>query len=283
VNAAVKLGSYGLVLAAVVGGGAAVGDAVGPVDVGDDAGHEADAGHAGGEGTAALPAGGLLVSQDGYTLEVPDRTIGDDPFTFTIDGPDGRPVTRYEELHDRELHLILVSRDLDDYLHVHPERDATGTWSTDLPDLAPGSYRAFADVQPAGAEDMTLGIDVVVPGPADTPGAPPVAATDEVDGFEVRVDGALAGGEESELVVTVRRGGEVVTTEPYLGAAGHLVAVRDGDLAYLHVHPLDEEPSGPVRFAVEVPSDGTYALFFDFQVGGEVRSARFVLEAGDEH
>jgi hypothetical protein len=70
----------------------------------------------------------------------------------------------------------------------------------------------------------------------------------------------------------------VITTEPYLGAAGHLVALRDGDLAYLHVHPLDEVPAGPVRFAVDVPSAGTYALFFDFQVDGEVHTARFVLD-----
>ena len=25
--------------------------------------------------------------------------------------------------------------------------------------------------------------------------------------------------------------------EPYLGAKGHLVALREGDLAYLHIHP----------------------------------------------
>lgn len=67
-------------------------------------------------------------------------------------------------------------------------------------------------------------------------------------------------------------------TDPYLGAAGHLVALRDGDLAYVHVHPLAEEPSGPVGFGVEVPSAGRYALFFDFEVDGTVRTARFVAD-----
>ena len=277
-NAAAKLGAYGLVLAGVLGAGAAVGEAVGPVDVGDGAAHEADGdGHAAGSDAAALPAGGLLVSQDGFTFDVHDRTIGDQAFTFTILGPDGGAVTEYEELHERELHLILVSRDLRQFAHVHPERDATGTWSVDLPDLTPGSYRAYADMQPAGADDLTLGIDVVVPGPADTPGAPPRQGADEVDGLDVSVDGELVAGGESELQITVRRGGQVVETEPYLGAAGHLVAIRDGDLAYLHVHPTGD------RYLVGVPSAGTYALFFDFQVDGVVRTARFVLEAGDEH
>ena len=77
--------------------------------------------------------------------------------------------------------------------------------------------------------------------------------------------------------MTVTRDGEPVTDlQPYLGALGHLVAIRDGDLAYLHVHPLDEAdgPGGPtVRFAVEVPTAGTYGLFLDFSHGGEVRTA----------
>ena len=38
-NAATKLGAYGLVLAAMLGGGAAIGAAAGPIDVGGGA-HE---------------------------------------------------------------------------------------------------------------------------------------------------------------------------------------------------------------------------------------------------
>ena len=60
-----------------------------------------------------------------------------------------------------------------------------------------------------------------------------------------------------------RADGEPVTDlQPYLGAYGHLVALRDGDLAYLHVHP-DGSPAtarpSPDRtcvFDAEVPSAG---------------------------
>lgn len=57
---------------------------------------------------------------------------------------------------------------------------------------------------------------------------------------------------------------------------------RDGDLAYLHVHPLDDEPTGPVRFAVEVPSAGTYGFYFDFALEGTVHTAAFaaVIDSG---
>ena len=282
-NAGAKLGAYGLLLAAVLGGGAAVGSAAGPIGVTGDADH--GAGHAD-EPVAAvgteLPAGGLLVSQDGYTLVPEDRLADVGPFAFTVVGPDGSPVESYDRLHDRELHLIVASRDLAAFTHIHPERDAGGRWSVDLPALAPGSYRAFADFRPAGDDQLTLGVDLTAPGAAGAPSPLRPSRSDVVDGYEVEVEGHVAAGEEAIATVTVRRHGRVVTTEPYLGAAGHLVALRDGDLAYLHVHPLDDEPAGPVRFAVEVPSPGTYALFFDFLADGEVRTARFVVDAGTE-
>jgi len=276
VNPGLKLGAYGLLLAAVLGGGAAVGAAAGPIDVGRSPAHDTPA--MGDMPAAALPAGGLLVAQDGYAFEPEDRLADAGRFGFTIAGPEGHPVESYELLHDRELHLVVVSRDLRHYTHLHPERDADGRWSVDLPVLPPGSYRAFADFQPTGADQYTLGVDLTVPGATEAPEPLRPRSADTVDGYEVTLDRDLNGA-STEVTITVQRDGEIVTTEPYLGAAGHLVALRDGDLAYLHVHPLDDEPSGPVRFAVEVPAAGTYALFFDFQIDGQVRTASFVVES----
>lgn len=286
-NAGAKLGAYGLLLVAVLGGGAALGTAAGPIGISGDAGDaHAPGGHAeepdavlGGE----LPVGGLMVSQDGYTLVPEDRLADSGEFAFEVVGPHGEPVESYGRLHDRELHLIVASRDLTRFAHLHPGRDAAGRWAVDLPALAPGPYRAFADLRPSGSDQLTLGVDLVAPGPGPVAAAPELAAsrTHEVDGYEATLDGDVAAGDQADVTVTVRRDGRVVTPEPYLGAAGHLVALRDGDLAYLRVHPLGDEPNGPVPFAVEVPSPGTYALFFDFLVDGTVRTARFVVQAGN--
>lgn len=72
--------------------------------------------------------------------------------------------------------------------------------------------------------------------------------------------------------------------QPFLGAAGHLVALRTGDLAYLHVHPMDDSagrsPSDPqVVFTAEAPTPGRYLLYLDFQVDGQVHTATFALDA----
>lgn len=272
---AAKLAVYGAVLVAVVGLGAAIGEAVGPIDVGDSPSHST--GHtpeANGDPSGELPAGGLLVAQDGYRF-VPDDTLADaGEFTFTIVGPDERPVTEYDELHERSLHLIVASRDLAQYAHLHPTLDADGRWTVDLPAFEPGAFRAFADFQPAGADQYTLGVDLSLPDQVDTGDPLHEQLADTVDGFDVSVDWS-----GTDAAISVRRDGEAVATEPYLGSAGHLVALRSGDLAYLHVHPIDDATTDAVRFAVDVPSAGTYALFFDFQVDGVVRTARFVIDA----
>ena len=61
------------------------------------------------------------------------------------------------------------------------------------------------------------------------------------------------------------------------------MALRVGDLAYLHVHP-DGAPGdgktqrGPeIVFYATVPSTGSYRLFLDFRHGDTVRTAEFTL------
>jgi hypothetical protein len=110
-----------------------------------------------------------------------------------------------------------------------------------------------------------------------------------VDGYQVTLDGDLTAGKSSNVVATVTRNGQPVTDlQPYLGAYGHLVALRATDLGYLHVHPLGEPGDGTttagpqVRFAVEVPTTGTYRLFLDFQHEGKVRTAQFRVDAHEE-
>ena len=94
-------------------------------------------------------------------------------------------------------------------------------------------------------------------------------------------------GRPSRLTLSVSRDGRPVTDlQPYLGAFGHLVVLRDGDLAYLHAHPVGEAdgagaPPGPnVRFATTAPSAGDYRLFLDFKHDGVVRTAAFTVSAG---
>ena len=287
-------------LAVVFVGALGIGNAVGPVadePVSHDDEHTADGadehgGHDGGAETAAEIPGGLMVSEGGYTLRLADSAAApgrDVPVEFTIEGPDGHPVTDYDVEHEKQLHLIAVRRDFTGFQHVHPELDADGVWSTDL-DLTPGAWRVFADFKATGADDVTLGADLAVTG--DYRPEPPAEEirTAQVDGYTVTLEGDLTAGEDAELTLSVSKDGRPVTDlEPYLGAYGHLVALREGDLAYLHVHPDgtpgdgETEPGPDVVFYAAVPSDGGYRLFLDFQHDGVVRTAAFALSTEESH
>jgi hypothetical protein len=65
-----------------------------------------------------------------------------------------------------------------------------------------------------------------------------------------------------------------VQVQQYLGARGHLVALRQGDLAFLHVHP-DEDS---LKFMATFPTAGAYRLFLQFKVDGRVHTAAFTQE-----
>ena len=210
------------------------------------------------------------MAEAGYRL-VPETTIlakgAAQPFRFRILGPDGRAVRRYEQLHERQLHLIVVRRDLSGFQHVHPVRDRAGTWSINLDVRLPGTWRAFADFMPTGGPgQVTLGVDLHVGGTFKVGTGPTAAGTPDPRlsvGFTRR-------GDEIEIAVT--RDGSPIEPEAYLGARGHLVALRVGDLAYLHVHP--ESGGGSlIRFHAELPTAGAYALYFDYQVDGVVNTA----------
>jgi hypothetical protein len=297
-NTSLKLAGFALGLAAVFGAALGLGAVVGPDDAaagtsadaahGDLRGHGDDAGHAAeAPSDEAEPPAGLQVTEDGYTLDLVEETAapGDTSVSFRVLAADGRPVTAYDVSHDEDLHLVAVRRDLAGFQHVHPELGDHGLWTTSL-DLSAGSWRLYADFVPsADGENHILGADLAVAGSFEPAPLPAASATAEVDGYTVVLTGTLEAGAESELRLSVSRDGVPVTDlEPYLGAYGHLVVLRAGDLGYLHVHPLGEpgDPSvapGPhVEFATTAPSAGTYRLFLDFKHGGVVRTAAFTVE-----
>jgi hypothetical protein len=237
-----------------------------------------------------LSVSGLAISDSGWTLRPADTSLPagrDVPYRFTIGGPGGAPETSYVQTHTKDLHLVVVRRDLSTFQHLHPTRAADGTWSAPL-DLDAGVYRVLADFRPTGADhQLVLGADLLVPGelePVDLPA--PRATSTTTDGYTVALHGTPVAGHASDLVLSVSKGGRPVTTlQPYLGAYGHLVALRTGDLAYLHTHPageVDDDTGGPdIAFATTFPTAGTYRLFLDYMAGGVVRTAAFTVEVRD--
>ncbi len=219
------------------------------------------------------------------------------PVTFTFDVIDDRGATlrQFATVHEKMMHVIVVRHDLKQFQHVHPiYAAASGRFTVnDLALQTSGPYRLFADFTPVGAmagpDGQPLGVTVPVdlevgdhaayrleslPAPSDT-------AT--VGDFEVTLlrPDTLRAGEMLPITFTIRRRGEVVTDlEPYLGANGHAVILREGDLAFIHSHALEDRAAlqrGTLPFRVHFAEPGRYRMFVQFQHRGAVQTIAFTL------
>ena len=320
-SAPVKLAGFAVTLAVLFGGGALAGGAVGPErgsespqradattpdDSRDDAeakhesassaAHaEAESGAHGGSGGAAKkaahPVRGLAVAENGLRLVIEDpelRRGRSEKLRFRVVDDSGRTVRDFDVEHTKRMHLIVARRDLNGFQHLHPEQTADGSWSVELRLDDPGSYRVFADFSNA-EEPYTLASDLRVDGDAALEPLPASAASSISDGgYDVRLSASRARpGKEAALRFTITKDGQTVHTEPYLGAGGHLVALREGDLAFLHVHPTDgshgksektDAHDDAVGFAATFPTAGAYRLFLQFKHQGRVQTVAFTQE-----
>lgn len=206
------------------------------MDHGDHSAHQADADRGARDPGQADPPAGLIVVDHDRSLLVSETLLPEGtavPFSFQIEGPRGS-LEDFDVPHDRRMHLVVVRRDLARLDHVHPMLRA-GTWFVDLGPFEPGVWRAFADFSTEGSP-VTLGVDLHVAGDYRPERLPEPSNRSRADGFDVRLSSA----DESVLRFEVTRDGSRVDLERYLGARGHLVALREGDLAFLYVHPIEE-------------------------------------------
>ena len=201
---------------------------------------------------------------------------------FRVVGRDGAALrSGYQLEAERRLHLIVVRRDLTGYQHLHPAMAADGTWSVPVKVAEPGAYRVFADFQ-LRCQKHVLAADLLVPGSFRPATLPAPATVASADGYDVRLQSPVRCGPATRRHCASRSaaaGRPVDAVEPYLGARGHLVALRQGDLAYLHVHP-EEHPdaANAIPFAAEFPSAGAYRMFLQFKIDGVVHTAAFTVE-----
>jgi hypothetical protein len=280
VRAPVKLAAFAGFLALVLAGAAFAGDAIDPDRDTGSAEHAEKAAEHGGGAAAKHPVRGLAIAENGLRLVVEQSELRrgrTEPLRFRIVNTRGETVRDFEVEHEKRMHLIVVRRDMTGFQHLHPEQAADGSWTADVRLDDGGSFRMFADFA-RGGERYTLAADLRVDGAADLAALPaPAPAATSDGGYQVRLDGGdVEAGRPAELRFSIARDGRPVDVEPYLGAGGHLVALREGDLAFLHVHPDESERT--VGFEATFPTTGRYRLFLQFQHQGRVQTVAFTRE-----
>jgi hypothetical protein len=309
-RAGTRITLFGLTLALVFGAAIWIGSLVESTDTKTDSAH-AETGHEttgneedemygqGGHTEMVTAPAGLAVSEGGYALSLHPAFIeaGDGvELRFSITDGDGATVTDFDELHERQMHLIVVRRDGAGFEHLHPEMDEAGTWTAATAFQDAGVYRVFADFS-ANGNSRTLATDLFVSGGHfEAKPFPEPSPRYETDEYQVTLDAEdAAAGEPASLSFSVEEDGQPAEDlSPYLGANGHLVALREGDLAFLHVHPEeadgvhshgsqsaasehDDSAAEEIAFGASFPTPGRYRLYLQFKHQGVVQTAEFTV------
>ncbi len=222
----------------------------------------------------------------------------------------GKAITRFDEELTKKLHLLGTDAQFSTFIHEHaakPESDGRLRVSVRFP--KPGLYRLYADASPTGLGQQVVRFDVPVGSVPEVPAASTSdggAATSETMPLEAR-DGrysvrlaspALRAGSEGMIELSILKDGKPATDlKPYLGVAAHAVLIAKSDLSYVHTHASGAEDAGAhsgghgmhhskarpdgnaskLLLHVTPPRAGAYALWIQFEAGGEVRTVPFTL------
>ncbi|MGO4549370.1 hypothetical protein AB4Z29_31795 [Paenibacillus sp. 2TAB23] len=210
---------------------------------------------------------------------------GKSDLDIQISDSDGNTVNEFELNHEKLMHLIVVSKDLSYFNHIHPEYDSNGKFAIETSFPNGGEYKVFSDFIPKGGASTTLSEWVKVEGEEK---AQELIEADAklvkvVDGKEVELTlSSTKANDEITLtfnILDAQTKKEISDLEQYLGAVGHVVILSDDAEQYLHVHPMHEKATGPkAEFMTSFPKSGTYKIWGQFQHQGEVFTVPFVVD-----
>ena len=202
-------------------------------------------------------------------------------------------VTAFELMHETLLHLVVVSADLGQFAHVHPELGGDGIFRIRYVFPAPGEYHLFAEAAPrrSGAQILTAKLRVAghATGGFDIASA---ARSSVVRAGSVEIElKSPRGGVPIHKMITMNfclrdgvTNGPVLDLEPYVGAIGHLILIHQDGVTFVHSHPDERLPdlgrNGTVPFLARFPKPGLYRAWCQFQRQGVVLTGAFIVEAG---
>ncbi len=225
----------------------------------------------------------------------PEKVEANQPvrLSLAIQNSDGKSVTSLDIVHEKPIHLLVVSRDLAEFYHIHPQLTKAGAWDVTHTFPWGGSYRLYADYTPHDSGGVVEWMDLEVEGPRrpSIKLTPDTQLTKAVGSLRVTFscDTPLVAGNDLQLkfrVLDAKTGAPVRDLQRYLGAWGHIAIVSDDLQEFIHAHPFDpeESPEHPSLHnppVIEVPTGfrrpGLYKLWIQFQRNSVVIPVPFVL------
>lgn len=217
-----------------------------------------------GEPTDGVEASTNALSE--YRVEVrtsaPIQVGSSVPLAIRVLGANGTPVTEFDDLHTQAMHLVAVSSDLQDFVHIHPTLGANGVLSVDAPVALAQPYRMFFEYDPAGGGANPQTNRAILRPVGAVAVAPNLAAAGSAifDGSreksvlvsDTRVElapdahGMIMPGMATTLraVVKTSAGAPATDLVDWLGMPGHAIVLSEDASTFIHAHGMHPGAGG---------------------------------------
>lgn len=225
--------------------------------------------------------------------------------SFTVQMPDGKPLTQYRTGSGPHtgVHLVIVRDDLAYIIHQHPPVGPDGLLRQTVTFPAPGLYHVLVDVYPdlpGVLPNFQLQQSIDVSGPYHPQPLPRFNGHLVVDGYHFDMQGHpdVHAIQAMFLHVNVTNAqGHPVTFVPWFGALAHAIFFQQGTLNYFHTHICapnapncgslpgvrasaitgSSAAPGKLTIGVLLPEPGTWRLFLQMKLAGRIVTAPFTL------
>ena len=206
-------------------------------------------------------------------------------------------LTSFDVVHDKRMHLLMVTPDLAWFQHEHPQMQPDGSFALDFVFPQGGTFRLFSDFKATGKPGAVVPVDINVdgtPSPTVALAASNLSEARVLGDYRVRMTSPVppAGTSATLKFLVVKNNLPVTDLQPYLGALGHLVIIHEDGKTFLHSHPEDHaahhddtgkppysHPStGEVGFATHFAKPGLYKAWAQFLHNGTSLTADFVID-----
>ena len=269
-----RLGLVGLLVAAVLAVASYATIAGGSMQGMDHGtGEEADRGatdHGSANKDAEGASGAVAPAEAGVEIQVrvePASPASGEPTELAYrvsDAESGEVISELPVDHERQMHLIAVSRDLEQFQHVHPEPDANGDFAVATQFPTEGTYALFDEFVRDGRKVLDRR-EVEVGAGGGAASLSPDLEPKTVDGLVVSLEAPeeIRAGEEAAFTYPLEKGDGTPADdlEPYLGAPAHVAIVSEDTLEFAHTHgeaDVSEEDGSGGHGEIESAEEGEH-------------------------
>jgi hypothetical protein len=201
-------------------------------------------------------------------------------------------IKEFDLLHEKLMHVIIVSEDLSYFSHIHPifdEKERKFTISHVFPET--GKYKIWVDFKPKNGNQtlVSFNLDTMI-GTYDksisiTKERQYTKQIDKNYYVNLLIPKEIKSNKPVDLtfVILDQNSNPITDLTPLMGAGGHSVIISSDLKEFLHVHPTKEVISdwkgGPqISFSTVFPYPGLYKSWGQFQHQNAIITADFVLE-----